>query len=139
MSLIAGVLDNGYDAFNTTSDEDQKRWIENLYQASADLLRSFHDAQTSGAIPEKNLCVVRYTDLLHNLEPTMKRILDFIEIDPHKPSSTKSRPTRKTTHLQKPPPTLPEKFHLDPDRIRHDLGFVYDAYDLEAPATTNGT
>ena len=131
MSLIAGVLENGYDAFNTTSDEDQKRWIENLYQASADLLRSFHDAQTSGAIPEKNLCVVRYTDLLHNLEPTIKRILDFIEIDPPQTfldeihAQHEKQRTYKSRHQHSP-----EKFHLDPDRIRHDLGFVYDAYEL---------
>ena len=121
MSLIAGVLENGYDAFNTTSDEDQKRWIENLYQASADLLRSFHDAQTSGAIPEKNLCVVRYTDLLHNLEPTIKRILDFIEIDPHKPSSTKSTPNTKTTHLQsrhQHSPKIPPRPRPHPPRPR---------------------
>ena len=131
MSLIAGVLDNGYDAFNTTSPEYKKRWNENLYQASADLLRSFHDAQTSGAIPEKNLCVVRYTDLLHNLEPTMKRILDFIEIDPPQTfldeihAQHEKQRTYKSRHQHSP-----EKFHLDPDRIRHDLGFVYDAYEL---------
>ena len=134
MSLIAGVLENGYDAFNKTSPEDQKRWVENLYQASGDLLRTFYEAQTSGAIPEENLCVVRYTDLLHNLEPTMKRILDFIEIEPpqafldevHAQHEKQRNYNSKHQHS-------PEKFNLDPERIRRDLAFVYDAYDLERP------
>ena len=30
----------------------------------------------------RNLCVVRYSDLIQDLEPTMKRILDFIEVEP---------------------------------------------------------
>ena len=38
--------------------------------------------RSAGRIPEKNVCVVRYEDLLQNLEPTMERILDFIEIKP---------------------------------------------------------
>jgi hypothetical protein len=134
ISLIAGVLENGYDAFNKTSPDDQHRWIENLYHASGDLLRSFYEAQTSGRIPEKNLCVVRYTDLLHNLEPTMKRILDFIEIDPPKAfldeihAQHEKQRTYKSRHQHSP-----EKFNLDPERIRRDLAFVYDAYDLERP------
>ncbi len=134
MSLIAGVLENGYDAFNKTSPADQQRWVENLYQASGDLLRTFYEAQTSGAIPEKNLCVVRYTDLLHNLEPTMKRILDFIEIEPPQAfldevhAQHEKQRTYKSKHQHSP-----EKFNLDPERIRRDLGFVYDAYDLERP------
>src|ERR1700761_1302874 len=81
MSLLASVLENGYDVWNRTKEEDQRRWIENLYQASCAMLRDFHTANAAGLIPEENLCVVRYEDLLHNLEPTMKRILDFVEID----------------------------------------------------------
>ena len=40
MSLLAGVLENGYDVWNRTRKEDQRRWIENLYQASCEMLRS---------------------------------------------------------------------------------------------------
>ena len=141
MSLIAGVLENGYDMWNRTSEADQQRWIDNLYHASADLLRSFHHAQTTGVIPEANLCVVRYTDLLQNLEPTMKRILDFIEIEPsaafveevraqaEKQRSYKSRQQQSTppslprrsprsgreaTHLHKSPPALAGKVQPRP-------------------------
>src|ERR1700754_5075457 len=82
MSLLASVLENGYYVWNRTKQEDQQRWIENLYQASCAMLRDFHIANAAGLIPEANLCVVRYEDLLQNLEPTMKRILDFVEINP---------------------------------------------------------
>src|ERR1700749_1194280 len=82
MSLLASVLENGYDVWNRTKEEDQRRWLENLYQASCDMLRYFHDAQAAGKIPEHNLCVVRYEDLINDLEPTIERILDFIEIKP---------------------------------------------------------
>lgn len=131
MSLVSGVLENGYDAWNHTTEVDQRRWVENVYQASCEMLRSFHEAYTSGRIPEKNLCVVRYTDLLHNLEPTMKRILDFIEIEPSaefveeiRAQAEKQR-SYKSRHQHSP-----EKFDLDPERIRRDLGFVYDTFEL---------
>lgn len=131
MSLVSGVLENGYDAWNHTSEADQQRWVENLYQASCEMLRSFHEAYTSGRIPEKNLCVVRYTDLLQNLEPTMKRILDFIEVEPSaafveevRAQAEKQR-AYKSRHQHSP-----EKFNLDPERIRRDLGFVYDTFEL---------
>ena len=82
MSLLASVLENGYDVWNRTKEEDQRRWLEDLYQASCDMLRYFYEAQSAGKIPERNLCVVRYEDLINDLEPTMERILDFIEIKP---------------------------------------------------------
>ncbi|HET9876488.1 MAG TPA: sulfotransferase, partial [Mycobacterium sp.] len=34
MSLLASVLENAYDVWNRTRNEDQQRWLENLYQAS---------------------------------------------------------------------------------------------------------
>lgn len=135
MSLLAGVLENGYDVWNHTSKEDQERWIENLYQASCDLLRSFHEAQASGRIPERNLCVVRYSDLLENLEPTMKRILDFIEIEPSAAFVEEVRAqAEKQRNYQSRHQHSPEKFNIDPERIRRDLAFVYDAYDLPVKA-----
>jgi hypothetical protein len=131
MSLVSGVLENGYDVWNRTSKEDQQRWVENLYQASAEMMRSFHEAQTAGRIPEKNLCVVRYNDLLENLEPTMKRIIDFIEVEPSEAFLEEIRAqAEKQRTYQSSHKHSPEKFALDPERIRRELAFVYDAYDL---------
>ncbi|MGY4708952.1 sulfotransferase family protein [Mycolicibacterium sp. CBM1] len=131
MSLLASVLENGYDVWNRTRDDDQQRWIENLYQASCDMLRAFHQAQSSGSIPERNLCVVRYTDLLQDLEPTIERILDFLEIEPSAQfreevrAQAERQRSYKSRHHH-----APDQFGISPDRIRKDLGFVYTAYDL---------
>ena len=135
MSLLASVLENGYDVWNRTREEDQRRWIENLYQASCDLLRFFHEAHSSGLIPERNLCVVRYSDLLQDLEPTMKRILDFIEVEPTQAfvEEVREQAERQRNYKSRHQHS-PEKFDLDPERIRSDLGFVYDAFELSRGA-----
>ncbi|MGV1087258.1 MAG: sulfotransferase family protein [Mycobacterium sp.] len=131
MSLISAVLENGYDVWNRTSKDDQEQWVENLYQASCAMLGTFYEAQTSGRIPERNLCVVRYTDLLQNLEPTIARIVDFLEIEPTAAFLEEVREQaerqRNYTSSHK---HAPDQFGLDPARIRHDLGYVYDAYGI---------
>jgi hypothetical protein len=135
MSLLASVLENAYDVWNRTREEDQRRWLENLYQASCAMLRDFHDATSAGLVPEQNLCVIRYEDLLQNLEPTMKRILDFIEIEP---SEAFQEEVRAQAERQRSYTSChehsPEQFGLDSERIRTDLGFVYDAFGLSSEA-----
>lgn len=131
MSLLASVLENAYDVWKRTREEDQRRWLENLYQASCDMLRVFHNAHSARLIPQRNLCVVRYEDLLDNLEPTIARILDFIEVEPtaafreEVAAQAKRQRTYTSRHQHSP-----ERFGLDPERIRGDLGFVYDAFGL---------
>jgi hypothetical protein len=131
MSLLASVLENGYDIWNRTSKADQDRWLENLYQASGDMLRVFRDAEVAGRIPDRNVCVVRYEDLLQNLEPTMERVLDFIEIKPSVEfqEEVRAQAERQRSYTSRHEHS-PDKFGLDPQRIRADLGFVYDAYAL---------
>jgi hypothetical protein len=131
MSLLAGVLENGYDVWNRTRKEDQERWIENLYQASCAMLGTFHEAQSTGLIPERNLCVVRYTDLLQNLEPTIARILDFIDIEPTAEFREEVRLQAERQRAYKSRHEhSPDQFGLDPERIRTDLEYVYEAYDF---------
>jgi hypothetical protein len=135
MSLLAGVLENGYDVWNRTRKEDQERWIENLYQASRAMLGTLYQAQSSGLIPDRNLCVVRYTDLLENLEPTIARILDFVEIEPSAAfcEEIRAQAQRQRTYKSRHEHS-PDQFGLDPERIRRDLGYVYDAYSLSGRA-----
>jgi hypothetical protein len=131
MSLLASVLENGYDVWNRTTKEDQRRWVENLYQASCDMLRSFYDAQSAGRIPQRNLCIVRYEDLINDLEPTMERILDFIEIEPSEEfvEEVRAQAERQRAHKSGHEHS-PQQFGLAPERIRQDLGFVYEAFGL---------
>jgi omega-hydroxy-beta-dihydromenaquinone-9 sulfotransferase len=135
MSLLAGVLENGYDVWNRTRVEDQRRWVENLYQASCEMFRSFYEALSDGRIPQRNLCIVRYSDLIQNLEPTMKRILDFIEIEPSPAfvEEVREQAQRQRAYKSRHQHS-PEKFDLDPERIRRDVGFVYDAFSLPSQA-----
>ena len=135
MSLLASVLENGYDVWNRTKEEDQRRWIENLYQASCAMLRDFHELQTAGLIPDENLCVVRYEDLITDLEPTMERILKFIEIEPTAAfqQEVREQAERQRSYTSRHEHS-PDQFGLDPERIRADLGFVYDAYGLSGAA-----
>ena len=76
---------------------------------------------------------MRYEDLLTNLEPTMARILDFIEI---MPSAKFEEELRQQAEKQRGYTSRhqhsPDKFGLDPERIRRDLAFVYDAYGLSS-------
>src|SRR6201995_963849 len=134
MSLLASVLENGYDVWNRTKEEDQRRWLENLYQASCDMLRYFYEAQSAGRIPERNLCVVRYEDLINDLEPTMELILELTEI---KPTEAFVEEVREQSARQRSYPSRhehsPDQFGLDPERIRADLGFVYEAFGLSEP------
>ena len=131
MSLLASVLENGYDVWNRTKEVDQRRWLENLYQASCDMLRYFHDAHTSGKIPERNLCMVRYEDLINDLESTMERILDFVEIKPTEAfvDEVREQAARQRSYTSGHGHS-PSQFGLTPERIQADLGFVYDAFGI---------
>lgn len=131
MSLLASVLENGYDVWNRTKEEDQRRWLENLYQASCDMLRYFYEAQSAGKIPERNLCVVRYEDLINDLEPTMERILDFIEIKPTEAfvDEVREQAARQRGYTSRHEHS-PQQFGIAPERIRQDLGFIYEAFGL---------
>jgi omega-hydroxy-beta-dihydromenaquinone-9 sulfotransferase len=133
MSLLASVLENGYDVWNRTTEEDQRKWVENLYQASCDMLRHFHDAYAAGQIPEHNLCIVRYEDLINDLEPTMERILDFVEIKPAQEfvDEVREQAERQRNYTSKHEHS-PSQFGLSPERIRTDLGFVYEAFGLSS-------
>jgi hypothetical protein len=135
MSLITGVLENAYDMFNSTAPEKRARYLENLYQASCHLFRSFHDVWRSGAIPAQNLRIVTYPRMMQDLEGTMRELVDFLEVEPGprfadrvREQAAKQRAHRSEHHYS------PEKFGLTAERIRRDLAFVYDAYGLPRPS-----
>jgi LPS sulfotransferase NodH len=132
MSMITGVLEQSYDMFHSTREEDRKRYLENLYQASCHLFRTFHEVWKAGEIPEKNLCIVRYPRMMADLEATMREVVDFLEVDPQpgfwpivREQAEKQR-QRKSPHVY----SL-EKYGLTAQRIRSDLDFVYRDFDLD--------
>jgi len=131
MSLITGVLENAYDMFRRTEFEKRTRYLENLYQASCHLFRSFHDVWRSGAIPERNLRIVTYPRMMGDLEGTMRELVDFLEIEPAPVFAERIREqaAKQRTHASEHHYS-PEKFGLTADRIRSDLAYVYDSYGL---------
>ena len=86
-------------------------------------------------MPERNLCIVRYEDLIQNLEPTMARILKFIEIEPTAAfkEEVRAQAERQRNYTSRHEHS-PDQFGLDAERIRADLGFVYDAFGLSGAA-----
>ncbi|MFW5741187.1 MAG: sulfotransferase, partial [Myxococcota bacterium] len=131
MSLLTGVLEKSHDMFNSTREEDRKRYLENLYQASCHLFRYFHEVWKAGEIPERNLCIVRYPRMMRDLEGTMREVVDFLGVEPQPgfarmvEEQAERQRQRKSGHRY----SL-EKFGLTADRIRSDLDFVYRDFDL---------
>jgi len=132
ISLITGVLDRAYDASRTARADDRRRYHENLYQASCHLLRDFHQLWRSGAIPAERLRIVRYPDLMHDLERTLAALVEFCELQPPPAflERVREQADRQRQH-QSQHRYAPEQFGLTAERIRRDLRFVYEDYGLE--------
>ncbi len=75
--------------------------------------------------------VVTFPDIMQNLEQTMARVVDFAGLKPQQgfwqkvDIQAEKQRGRKSGHKY----SL-EKYNLTEERIRSDLGFVYDAYNV---------
>ncbi|NLH48100.1 MAG: sulfotransferase [Myxococcales bacterium] len=131
MSLLTGVLEQSYDMFHSTSPDVRQRYLENLYQGSCAMYRTFHDLLQSGVIPERNLKIVPYPRLMNDLERTMAELVDFLEIEPSARFTEKllEQAEKQRHHKSRHEYSL-AKFGLDEARLRRDLAFVYQTYGL---------
>lgn len=131
MSLLSGALENAFDIWNKTTKAQQEHWLDNLYRASTAMFESFHEAYTGGEIPEKNLLIVRYPDLIQNLEQTIKEVLSFIEVDAPQEflDEVREQSSKQKKHSSKHGYS-PEQYGLTAEQIREDLDFVYRTYGL---------
>ncbi|MBM4353408.1 MAG: sulfotransferase [Deltaproteobacteria bacterium] len=128
-SLLTGVLSRSYDVFNATSQERRARWLENLYQASCRMYQAFHEAWKADRIPEKNLRIVTYPQIMQDLSGTMSTLLPFLEIDPVPGFAAELARQDEVQKKRKSPHDYDlARFGLDPDRIRRDLDYVYRDY-----------
>lgn len=131
MSLLTGVVDGAYDMWNTTTAAARTRYLENLYQASCHLYRGFEEIRRRGQLSDDHLAVVTYPQLIGELEPTMQRLVDFADLDVNDDfwervrQQAQHQRSRRSQHRYGLDP-----FNLSADRIRHDLAFLYDRYDL---------
>jgi len=131
MSLVTGVLEQSYGISRSTRPQDRARFFENLYQASCHLFRSFHDAYKGGRIPARNLHIVPYSALMTDLEGAMDAIFAFLEVSPSETfrAHLRKQAERQRSRVSKHTYSL-AAFGLDEARIRRDLAFVYDTFQL---------
>jgi hypothetical protein len=131
LSLVTGVLEHAYGPLEGSRADLRARYLENLYQASCHLFRRFHDEWRSGAIPEERLRIVRYPDLMNDLEGTISGLVEFLGVEPPPAFFERTREQavrqrrRRSEHSY-----APEQFGLTAARIQDDLRFVYDSYRL---------
>ena len=50
MSLVSGVLDNGYDTWNRTTEDDQSGGSRTSTRPSCEMLSTFHEKHTIGTV-----------------------------------------------------------------------------------------
>jgi hypothetical protein len=131
ISLITSVLERSYRMFDRTDPKRRAHYLENLYQASVHIYRSFDEKIERGLIPKSNLKVITYPQLMKNLEQTMAELVEFLEIEPD-PSFlplVEEQGPKQRQHKSHHKYSL-QKYGLTEDRIRHDLAPIYGRYDL---------
>jgi omega-hydroxy-beta-dihydromenaquinone-9 sulfotransferase len=136
MSLLTGVQDQHF-GVRKLPQEVQKRFFQRLYVGLSLLFTRFVDTYRDKKIPEDNLLIVRYPDLMQDFEGTMNRILEFAELEPteeyrqriHETSEKqKSRESKHKYSL--------EEYHLSAQGIVDDMAEVYREFDLDLPEGT---
>ncbi len=129
MSLLTGVLEQSYDVFNATDPKKRERYLENLYQAACHMYRAFHERKDS--LPAANLRIVTYPQLMNRFEETVASLVEFLEIRPAPSFFDKVKEQAEVQQTYKSAHAYSlDKWGLTAERIRKDLAYVYEAYDL---------
>ena len=136
-SLITGVLERSYSLFEKANPEALNRYMENIYQASVYMYRKFDEIQRTDPVPEKNLRIVTYPSLLRDLEGTVEGLIEFLELEPAPAffDKLKQQVEKQRSYQSEHKYSLDKyvRFGFTEERIRKDLAFVYDRYDVELP------
>ena len=131
LSLVTNVLEKAYNMFESTPPDKLRKYLNNLYRASCYMYEKFDEVQRQEPIPDRNLRVITYPNLIRNLEATVTDLLQFLEIEPAASffEKLKLQAEKQRTYKSKHIYSL-EKYGLTEEQIRRDLSFVYDKYDL---------
>jgi hypothetical protein len=131
MSLLTGVLEQSYDVFNATDPEKRGQYLENLYQASCHMYRSFYEVRKRNGIGHENLMILPYRQLMVDFEKTMNEIVEFLEITPDQSYFKKvEQQAQKQRNYRSSHAYSLDKWGLTEDGIRNDLAYVYKEYGL---------
>jgi hypothetical protein len=136
MSLLTGVQEQAFQ-ISRLPEPTRKRFLARLYNGLSLLLTRFVADYRERTIPEENLMVVRYPDLMADFEGTMARILEFAELDASDVFRRRIRDVaqRQRGRVSQHAYALHD-FGLDAQQIVDDLAEVYHAFDLPPPAGT---
>lgn len=136
MSLLTDALQNAFDIDHRTTASDRNHWLDNLYRVSVALFRDFHGRYVAGEIPADSLLIVRYPDLIENLEQTMSDILEFIDVAATEEfrQEVRGQAAKQRAHNSSHTYSA-ERFGLTEQRIRHDLVDIYATFRLDPTST----
>ncbi len=128
MSLVTGVLHQVF-KFWDLPEEVKKRYCERLYLGLVDLLRTFDEDWTSGAIDRKRVYVVRYDRMMREFDAVMGEMLAFLEVAPDAAlrKEIADRTAKQRKHKSEHKYDL-GKFYLTEERVRRDCSFVYETF-----------
>lgn len=111
--------------------EQRQRYFEHTYLMQCELYRRFHEERTSGLLPERNLKLISYRRLMQSFAAEMGAVLDFIEVPKAQlAAQIAEHASRQRQHRSKHRYSL-EQYGLTEARVRRDLDFVFDNYDVE--------
>ncbi len=135
------VIPSGLSLLNKLSDAQRgtgklpadvrQRYFDRLYEGEKLFYSKFHEAYTSGRIPDENLLVVRFPDMMEKFEDVMDAISTFADlpIDDELRATIHETAEGQRAHKSKHKYDL-ETFGLSEEKIREELDFVYETHDL---------
>ena len=109
------------------TDGEATTYFRRKYEWGVHLYRTFEEVRS--CVPEDQLMVLPFDDLVQQTEQTMERVLDFARID-HPGARLVPRKRRGRKHSN--PPL--ERFGLHPQQIRRDLDYLRRRYARRRPA-----
>jgi hypothetical protein len=130
INMVSKVTDK---QFNTSAlpAEVRQRYYENLYRGECELYREFFEVYSKGGIPDKNLMIVRFPDLMRDFEGVMDKVMEFSELpvtDEFR-EAIRAQAEKQRHHASKHEYSL-DAFGITEERVRSDLRFVYETWEL---------
>jgi omega-hydroxy-beta-dihydromenaquinone-9 sulfotransferase len=136
MSLLHGVQAQHF-GIDQLPAPIRARFFARLYAGLSLLLTRFIELRRAGEVPEDNLLIVRYPDLVGDFEGTMARILEFAELEAPAAYQREIQAVaeRQRSRVSKHAYSL-DQYGLVAQQIVDDLAEVYREFDLPPPPGT---
>jgi hypothetical protein len=130
MSLISGLMDKLY-SFTKMDIHLQKRFYENLYQASVLFYKSLDKVLTDNNELAGRIILINYPEIKNNFSATMIKLIDFLSINKTSEIMKKiaTQEIRQKAYSSRHAYHLSD-FGLDEKRIKKDFDFIYQKYKI---------